>query len=339
MSHRRIHFWEKLQVQVATAATLAVVYFLLWRLVRPWDPAGPVSFVSTGSYGALATLAGVAWVLAAGCALLTILSRPEGALLATLIGAAGVSMRSPQIRGLLWEQTDSFARMYAAMIGETLILAVVVAGVAGIVLLVRRAAGAARPRWRWRGPLERLGEAQRQAALSSPKWDWWIGGFEASVLEALAARIAGRTQRDPLPAGYNRKVLARSAGCLLLSLLVGATLCLILIRSPQRGQILFGVFAGMMLAVLIAHQVLPTPYSIVALATPICLAVILYVLAAASATEVTALSWIRLPLYARALPVDWATAGCGGAVLGYWLSARMHENRLIQQLEDAKPQS
>ena len=42
----------------------------------------------------------------------------------------------------------------------------------------------------------------------------------------------------------------------------------------------------------------------------------------------------RVPLYARALPLDWLTAGSAGALLGYWLSARVHELKLLEKLQE-----
>jgi hypothetical protein len=37
--------------------------------------------------------------------------------------------------------------------------------------------------------------------------------------------------------------------------------------------------------------------------------------------------------YAYALPIDWMTVGEGGALLGYWVSQRIHEIRHFEKAQ------
>ena len=60
---------------------------------------------------------------------------------------------------------------------------------------------------------------------------------------------------------------------------------------------------------------------------------LLYTLAAAAAGSQPD-AWARVNDYSRALPVDWLTAGSGGAVLGYWISERLHEMKYIERHQE-----
>lgn len=335
MTHRRIHLLEKIQVQLATAGSLAVVYFALWPGVRPWDPEGPVTFLPAGNYVQLFTFIVACWSLAAACAIATIHARPEGALLAVLLGAGGISLHSPRMRGLLWWRMDDVSGVYWEMIVEVLILTVVLFAIAVIIVLIRRAIERIRPGWVWKHPLARLPESQRE--LSGAGRSKRLKALESSVLDWMEAGIfrlhLGVKDRRRKEQSAGSKTFYRCLNFMMLALIVAIVLLMLLMRSADRGQILFALLGGSATAVMVAHQVFPAPYSIVAAAVPVLTAVLFYALAALTSIGGSAHAWIDVPLYARALPVDWLTAGTGGAVLGYWISARIHESRLMEQLE------
>ena len=102
---------------------------------------------------------------------------------------------------------------------------------------------------------------------------------------------------------------------------------LVLMKSSNRGQILFALGASFLLGTMIAHQLFPATQSAVAWAGPVLGAVFLYALTCASSIGLGPQAWREVLINARALPVDWITFGAGGAVLGYWISARIHEMR------------
>ena len=354
MSHRRIHLLEKLQVELAAAAAAVAVYFLLAPGLASADPELPVTFVPAGAYGRLLLLGGMVWLVSAACSAVTVSARPEGGIVAALIGAAGISLYSPPIRALLWRRQDDLAGMFAQLRLEVLLLSIALLGVLAVVGLVRGLVAYLRPKWLWRSPLAELSAAEGQKALRAP------GGREKSgelddegtgshgdmpggigfvgLLLALAkeAREAiGFPPADPTAEPEaKQKSMLRNAGFFGVGLLLSVVLLLLLMRSADRGQILFAMLVSFLVGVLVAHQAFPTRHGILMWGIPLASAVILYTLAGQSAIAGDPRGWMHVPDYSRALPVDWLTAGNGGAVLGYWISERIHEARHIEKQED-----
>ena len=116
----------------------------------------------------------------------------------------------------------------------------------------------------------------------------------------------------------------------------GAALLLVLLQSGQRGQVIFSVLASFLLAALIAHQLYPVPLSIIPMAAPIILGTAFYILAAKAVQGPSHGAWMTVPLYANVLPIDWITLGCGGVMIGFWLSSRIHETRYLEQQEEER---
>jgi hypothetical protein len=318
MSHRRFHWLEKTQVQLATVAVLAFVYFIAWKWLTPWDPLGPITFIAYGSHAPLAKFAAMIWILAALAAVITVTTRPESALLVTLIGAGAVSLRSPSFHGLLWAKSDNLRAVFADMIMEMVILAAVLLVAAVIIDAVRALIRRINPGWTWRGPI-----AETRSGAGSSK-----NTVRGSMLFAATSPSKGD--------------LLSAVRCMGLSLAMAVVLVLLLSQSDQRGQIIFAVFVACGVAVLVAHQMSPTPQSIVAWSMPMLLGIILYILAAMSSVDSGANAWISVKYFAQALPVDWLTAGAGGGALGYWISERLYELKHIErqeQLMEAKRSS
>lgn len=330
MSHQRFHWLEKLQVQLASAAAFGVVYFWLWRLLRPWDPEASLAFIPYGNAHQLLVLAGVVWALAAAAALVTTRSRPEGAMAAVLIGTAGFSLRSAPIRTLLWLQDDNFRGLFSRLLAETVLLAGVLIGSAVIIVIVRRIIRAARPGWVWQDPLANISEAERSAA-DKAKSDQT--GAKLAMEPGPVNWIVIRGGRQ-----YGRKLTgaqyaAQGLLCLAIMLAITVVLVLVLLRTSDRGQIVFALLAANFLAMLVAHQVFPSPYSMVAWLAPMLIGMLFYALAAVSAINSGVNAWSQVSPYAGVLPIDWMTAGAGGGVLGHWVSERIHELRHFEKHE------
>ena len=333
MEHHHFHWLEKLQVQIITIAGLFAVYFLAWPVVRPADPLSPVAFLPLGDYGCAVGFAAVFCVLVAVCAVATVAVRPVAALLAATLAAGGVSLRSPQIRALLWARQGDMAAMYGELMLEAVMLAMLAALASLIVVLVRRAVRAVKPDWLWRDPMADLTEAQHRdaARTHAPKRGGLIAAvFGKAVHEKIVAlgTVGGGGAGRP---DSRRFLCIRSAACALLAGVVAVLLLLLLLRSADRGQIIFALIASFTIGVFVAQQAFPSPHGLVAMVLPMLTAVGFYAVGWAGAVSGQAADWTTVSILYRALPIDWFTAGGGGALLGFWISQRVHEFRHVHQ--------
>lgn len=299
MSHQRWHFWEKVQVEIAMVAGFLLAYFALWTLVRPWAQGEPVVYLwgpgpmAGAAAGRLVLLALVTWALAAACAAMTLSARPEGSLLATLVGIAAFGVRSGGMDDLL-RYTDRVGALMAAMVLELAILAVILAGAFGVVYLVRAVAARVRPGW------------VRPAGLPS------------------APAVKAPTGNGSLLAGGSEPV--QTAGTFVVTLAVASILMILLLRGSQRGQVIFALASSFFVAAVVARYVFPSRLSVGCWLAPVAMGLFVYARAAMAAPEPGPLAWARVlsASWVAALPIDWFTAGCGGAIGGYWLACRIH---------------
>lgn len=334
MNQRTLHLLEKLQIQLATIIAGVVVYVAAWPAVRPWDVEGPLAFIASGNALGMVWLALIVWVVAAIVAAVTFSARPEGTLVAVLLACGALSIRSAQVRSLLWRRSDQVAGTYAAMILETFLMAAVLVGAVAIVSLVRTAFAAARPRWLWQDPLQRLGV--REGTEPRGHRACWLR--ETGLLLGILPRSSGlpveQTGRDgrftPQKAALS---LPRAAASLASAGAVALIMFWILLQSAERGQILFAVLTSVALGALVAHQMLPSSHSMLVWTIPFIVGIFVYGLCSGMSLGDSPRAWTAVPLRARVLPIDWLTAGGGGAFLGCWLSARIHEMRFIEKHE------
>ncbi len=314
MVHQKVHYLEKLQVQIATAIALAAIYFLVAPSFRLADPAEALAFVPAAAPAMLARFAVLVWVLAAGMAIATIRTRPEGAMIATLIAAGGVSLRSSQLRTIFWRQDASIPSVYLQMAVELLVMLAILLAAYAIIIAIRKAVSKMKPAWVWSSPVSATPPAPAKPSAK------------------------GKTPAVPFADLKTQQKLLTVLSNLAVSLAVAFVLVLLLMRTPsdwhgdaQRGQVIFALLTACLLAVLIAQHVAACPWRLLALLMPIVLGIVFCVLAWATHVGSGLNAWISVRSYASALPIDWATAGCGGAMIGFWISSRMSE---AKQLED-----
>jgi len=329
MKHKHHHWLEKLQVEIAAAAALALTFFVLGPVRGSWDPQWPTTFLPTGSFAALCGFAITVWLIAAGCGALTITSRPEGALFATLVGAMGASFHSYPMRGMIWEYDGRIGLLYGVLILEVMLLTVVLAVAAQVVYIVRSVIARWRPRWMWRGRVRPEGPGAEKDGSANESY------VRLTEAERVAAAAFGSLGvffwRQWSGKRKLRTELFEAGACLGVTILIASMLTLLLMQSTHRGQIIFALFISFLLSTLIAHQRFATVMGIVSWLAPVLAALLFYALAAVSFGQAAGSNVPTIAPYARALPVDWVTAGGAGGVLGYWISERIHEFRHIEQ--------
>ena len=334
MEHKHHHWLEKLQVQFAGGTALALTFFIVGPMRGWWDPQWPTTFISTGSFGGLLQFMLLVWLLAAACAALTISARPEGALFATLVGAMGISMHSARIRALFWSHEASLTSVFVQLILELVVLFVIAVGAVHIIYRVRALMTRLLPNWMWKGRItaETVVADPADALAARKKLKEFADGF--SLVGGLLGRILGPEGMPIVSPGQEAKsrkaIMVCTISCLAATVLYSSIMLMLLMRSTHRGQIVFALFASFLLATLIAHQQFATRFSVVSWGSALLTGVIFYMLAIASSGEVGANIWIKVQPFARALPIDWMTAGGAGGVLGYWISERIHELRHIE---------
>jgi hypothetical protein len=344
MKHERHHWLERKQVELAGVAALAVTYFVLGPMHGWWDPQWPATFISTGSFFGLLQFAVLVWVLAAACAAVTSSSRPEGALFTTLIGAAGVSMHSTPIRVLFWSSESSISTVFVQLAIELLAFIAVVVVAIHIICRVRAAMAKLFPAWMWKGRImEAFGDSDEPSnksdKLTRPKrttsWFLWVISPIGAAFYDNMRRSGGMSVISPDQQARSKKAALRcTLYCFAATVLYSSILLMLLMRSPNRGQIVFALFGSFLIATLIAHQQFATQFSVVSWGSAMVTGVLFYVLAIASSPQAGANSWINVQMFARALPVDWMTVGGAGGVLGYWISERIHELRHIERITE-----
>jgi hypothetical protein len=335
MTHQRRHAAETFQVVVAGGIALAAVYFAVWPVVRPWDAEGALAFLPVDGRGRLTVFALVLWLVAAGCAVLTVSCRPEAALLATLAGAAGFSLRGGGMRALLWEWPAAPEGLFHRLALEALAMAGVLVGAAAVAAVVRGLVRGLLPRYAWTDPLAGL----PVPASTRLKKDWFVG----NPVLAVAATLVFRVYRSLQARGDRARPggAAVLLGGVVMELAVALIMLVLTFRSTDRGQIQFALAASFLVAALVAHQTFPAGRSLVLCLVPLLVGVVVLALGAGAALSPDdgpawhqALYVARgLPLRA-ALPADWLAFGCGGAAAGIWFSRRFREARHLEALTE-----
>ncbi len=312
MDHHRILRIEKIQVQIVAVAALLVGYFFLAPALWTWDAEGPITFVPLAGYSRLVVFAISVSLIAAVAGVLTVKVRPQGALLAVLVGAGGVSLHSPEIRSLLWMRHDSLPGLFAGFAVETFLLLLLLVGIELLVSLARGLVRKFRHDWLWRSPLDGITVADKNGLFDR----------DANFFLNLPALRGDRKAR---------RVLVQCGLCLIVTMVVAVAAMLCFARSADRGQILFALLISFLLAQLIAHWVFPVPYSIVAWSSPMLVGIGSFCVTAATLADGRPQAWADIPMIARALPIDWMTAGGGGALMGFWISSRVRELRHMEK--------
>jgi len=285
----------KAQVPLAAAVGMVVMYHLVWPAVRPFDPGMPLSFVLSANQDQWLTFTLAVLGLTAACGVLLVSARAEAAFFAVAAGAGGVVLCGEPFRALLQYDTLGVSTLFSRLTMETWILTGTMLAAWFFVLLLRSVVTWLRPGWAWQKP-------------------------------ALAD--------DDEPAPKAGEVWQRGIMCLFIAVVLAGALLLLLQKADDRGQVIFAVSASFFLAMLAANQAAPGPFGLVAMLLPPMVATLMYALDGRTIFPPTPQGWAHVKPYAMVLPLDWATFGTAGAMLGYCASARLTELRAAADEDD-----
>ncbi len=330
MHPKRTLYIEKLQVLLTLGVLLAGVYFLLWRLFEPSDPLGPTTLLATGNVLRFGAFALLLWALTALAAVTTTRCRAGSALAVALLAASGLAMRSSPLTPLLWQSDVSYGGLYAAMAGEMLLFAAVLLVAETLSMVLRVAARGFWSRALWQDPTAALTAEQRDY-LAGEKLSLEGPGqpLEMTYTAQLWPTLARKLDRPAETAQPPSATWRQAAYCCSTGVLAAVILIVILMASDARGQVLFAVCASCLLGSMLGQHLFPTRVSWAAMGIPIITALLFYGLAMVSVSRG------QTPrAQFQVLPLDWMTFGCGGALLGMWLSERMRQARIFDKLSE-----
>ncbi|MFP4356756.1 MAG: hypothetical protein ACLFUJ_16725 [Phycisphaerae bacterium] len=333
MDHQKRHLFEKFQVQFGVGLLGLAVYVGLWPMVAPPDSMAPLSLLSVSGLGAALIVAACFCLLGFLAGALTIHLRPSAGPMTALLAMGALSLRSEKINVLLWRNGPGGGGTFLPLVGELIFLL-------GVVLLAFQAAAAGRallartrPGWLWKSPLDCL---SADVESDSQSLSGWLPRVYALLTGSPLWQSPPRARTVEDPDGRSKAGLWAQLGLALLTTLIASQLFqFILARSDQRGQILFAIGAGFFLAVLIGNLMFPTRMFAAFALLPILVGMGHY-LHATTAVVHTFGGWAQLPISARALPIDWATLGSGGALAGFWVSSRIREAKWFEKQQEVQ---
>ena len=336
MDHRRSHLWEKLHVEAVALAALIGVYYWLWPALAAGDPQAAVAFLLPGRLSDAAALLVVLLAVSVVCSAVTIAARPLGGMLAVLVGVAGICCRSPGVRTLFWQEPNlTPGAIMVLLAGEVLLLGVLLSLASFVVEFVRSVVARLVGPLAWQDPLAALSDEQREAMIPEPASERGIvDAFLPGPLQDLLVHFGRKGSRDAGRRRWDAHMLARCLACAVTGAIPAAVLLILFMQSAERGQAIFALLVSFLLGALLAHQRFPVPYSMVAILMAACTGAMFYLTAAIASVGTGPNAWTFAPMYAAALPIDWVAAGGGGAVIGFWISERIHEARYLSDESD-----
>lgn len=162
-----------------------------------------------------------------------------------------------------------------------------------------------------------------------------IVGVGWILLRALgrAGFLVDDPERDGLDAAdeaLTTKLLALTAHTIVTALLV-----MLLCQSDLKAQALASVFIAGFVASLVAHHLFPVRPSVWYWTGPLIVAVVGYLLASAgSSLWMIGVIGGYAPSLARPAPLDYASAGTLGSLIGYWFSRRWLQQQTEENVQE-----
>lgn len=332
MSHNRILEYEKLRVMLSSTALMLFVYWLVADMfTHTVDPMAPLVFIPMGAGFKLAMFAALAVVFILVALSVMTGTRPTGAMAIALIGLGGIALHSEPALLLLGTWNGSAGTLYSSMLIEVLVLALSLLVAEAVGMHLRDRLSAVVPALNWSGLADSVPETAYEHYCDDAPSPCPFPRQEA-CLRLLARHLGIGTGTDTREVDGYRAVKGRV--CLthfVLCAVSGLIFSAVLMRTDERGQILFSLFAGYTAASLLAYHFFPSGCPASSWGGAVIGACVIYL--AASLGEGGSV-WVEIAPITETLPLDWITAGCGGALLGSWIGARTADYRLSEAVAE-----
>ena len=308
MDYQRQLWLERGLVRLAGIGGLVLGYLLLGPVLVMDEPLAPLTFLQDG-LARLGMFVGLVLAISLVLGLVMLPARPGAALMATLLAAGGMSLRSCPLQSLLWYQGQNIPAVYAGLMGEVLLMWVLAVAAWAIIVGTRRLAAQVRPGWVWSGQMPGIATE----------------GGGNTVAAALARTVsAGPSAKRP-----SRAAAVAGVGFILVAAVVAMAVLVVVLQSNQRKQVAFALVLAFGAAAAAGHRTFGLRREWVALLPPLVVALVLYALGMVAQYPPTSLAWTAAPMHARPLPVDWLTFGAGGSLLGLWISQRLMQEQAL----------
>ena len=324
MVNRSRLFWDKFPVWVIGFCLLGLTYWPLRGMFYSADPVGPSMLDFPG--GLFLTI----FLLISAIVIVpfTISERTTSSLFALFLASGGVCLRSGRLNELIVpaSQTQAvFGQFIATTIWLLGIAAVLTFAIQFLRKIVRKflSALAYKPLFQCmsKDEFDRLPELKRD----NPEVEKYMQANVEYIPTDFAPdnKDAGKT-----PA--LKEFLPELAGFIVTVAAVGVIVSAVLMRSAERGQLIFSLLAGFTLAGYLAGKLFPTRRTQFAWCGAGLGALIIYVIAYFTQANVPLNN--VMPQF-QALPCDWFSAAGAGALLGAWLNQRAEDSNIAELLE------
>ncbi len=332
MSHNRILEYEKLRVMLSSTVLMLCVYWLVAdTFTHTVDPMAPLVFIPMGAVFKLAMVAAMAVVFILIALTVMIRTRPAGAVAVALIGLGGIALHSEPALLLLGTWNGSVGTLYCSMLIEVLVLAFTLLIAEAVGMHLRGRLSAFVPALDWSGLADSVTETAYEKYCDDSPAQCPFPRQEA-CLRLLVRHYGIGAGTDTKETDGHREV--KGTVCLMhfvLCAVSGLILSAVLMRTDERGQILFSLFAGYTAASLLAYHFFPSGCLASSWGGAAIGACVIYL--AASLGEGGSV-WVEIAPITETLPVDWITAGSGGSLMGSWIGARMADYRLSEAIAE-----
>ena len=323
MINRSRLFWEKFPAWIVGFCLLGLTFWTFRYSFMPADPVGPNLLLGFNGVS-FALFAVISAIFVSG---LTLVSRSTGALFAIFLGMLGVSLRS----GALYEnisipsQTQS---IYLSLIYEMLFLGGLAIILTNLVLGCRKGFKKKFPQYAWQPLFHRLDKREIS----------WLNKYadEQDDINTFLRQYPILIQGDFVnhKPGFKRTKsfeLQELGGFVVIIASVGLFCATFLMRSPERGQVIFSLLGGFLVAGFVAGKMFPTNKTYLAWVGVFIAGLIVYALAYLTQANVPLLD-VR-PQF-QVLPIDWFSAGSAGALLGAWMNQRAGDICVVELIEN-----